>query len=306
MKIVGQISVILNIYVKNTRTDNLAGGGAAKIENTAGIGLQAVISGNLGNLTSSASTRDRWCALSGQAVTGGKAYIGCTNYEGGYGILAFGGADNVAGRFVGDLQVTGTITGTVSYAASSGSATSATNASYATNAGYATSAGTSGSCSGNANGVSASGDAYLQAASGSSAWMRSGTSYAALVESTGYFNYYQSSLYWTAPNNGSDARYKDEIAPTSKSGIDTINALNVVDWKWRAGTNFYDGILRTGFLAQEVINVIPYAVQETPLHNGETWFSLHKEEIVPFLVKAVQELSSTVSALKSELASLKN
>lgn len=102
---------------------------------------------------------------------------------------------------------------------------------------------------------------------------------------------------WSTGTAASDANLKDSIAPTTKNGLATVNALRVVDFRWKNDTALADGgVLHTGFIAQEVEPIIPDAVN---LISGTRL--LHKEELVPYLVKAIQELSAEVESLKSKL-----
>lgn len=99
---------------------------------------------------------------------------------------------------------------------------------------------------------------------------------------------------WSTGTAVSDRRLKKAIRPTAASGLDLVNALNVVDHQWRAGTPFEDGgKWHTNFIAQEVAELLPDAVRDV---NGT--LHLHKQELMPHVVKAVQELSTRLKALE--------
>ena len=112
----------------------------------------------------------------------------------------------------------------------------------------------------------------------------------------------------------SDERLKKDIVDTSIAGLTTINGLKVRDFKWKKNDDFVKG----GFIAQEVITVMPEVVSGT---DGEVYdkpsehpnedgtFNVTKDVVkpmgvsqtnmIPALVKAVQELSAKVTALEN-------
>lgn len=107
----------------------------------------------------------------------------------------------------------------------------------------------------------------------------------------------------TAANFSSDARFKKDVENTSTNGLSVVNALRVVDYKWKPTSRNYDHeAVHTGFIAQEVQQIIPDAVLAA---DGEgDMLYLYKWEIVPYLTKAVQELHAEVQALKQQLLEL--
>lgn len=106
----------------------------------------------------------------------------------------------------------------------------------------------------------------------------------------------------TTWNTTSDARVKKNVVPLAK-GLDVINALNPVEFDYIIG-----GKHDVAFLAQEYEKVLPEQVSETTditdeikaLTNGEPLKQL-QQNLVPYLVKAVQELSAQVAQLQSQL-----
>jgi hypothetical protein len=102
-------------------------------------------------------------------------------------------------------------------------------------------------------------------------------------------------------NDTSDIAFKKNIT-TLTSGLDNINALNPVNFTWKANIDRGDGTRKSmGFIAQEVETVLPDIV------NGEDYDPVKKDEgksihtggLVAQLVKAVQELSAKVEALEN-------
>lgn len=134
---------------------------------------------------------------------------------------------------------------------------------------------------------------YLNYSGG--AYMQTG-SYKAVMQTDGNFVVYGVST-WGAGTNVSDRRQKRNIRPTKEAGLPMIDKLRVVDFEWKKKSRMWDGGKRhTGFIAQEVGALIPDAMTET---DGLCF--LHKEEIVPYLVKAVQELAEEVRTLRAQL-----
>ena len=106
--------------------------------------------------------------------------------------------------------------------------------------------------------------------------------------------------------NASDLRFKKNISKIS-SGLDKINSLNPVKFNW------VDGFVPSendkemlGFIAQEVFEIIPEAVElfgnnSITINNIEIKNPLRVNEkfIIPVLVKAIQELKQEIDTLKN-------
>jgi hypothetical protein len=103
----------------------------------------------------------------------------------------------------------------------------------------------------------------------------------------------------------SDSRDKDNITPLSY-GIDFVNALNPVAFTWNSRDGSKVGIKSSGFLAQDL-----KATQDS-FNAADTLNLVHDANpdkleatygnLIPVLVKAVQELSQKVSVLEAQLA----
>ena len=108
--------------------------------------------------------------------------------------------------------------------------------------------------------------------------------------------------------NASDARFKQNIT-TVENGLNKIIALNPVKFNWLDGFEpSEDGKDMLGFIAQEVQNIIPEAVENFGNNSvtvGEVVVDnplrVNEKFIIPILVKAIQELSSQNQDLKSRL-----
>tara|TARA_R110002020_G_scaffold94032_1_gene226651 strand:- start:2624 stop:3667 length:1044 start_codon:yes stop_codon:yes gene_type:complete len=100
----------------------------------------------------------------------------------------------------------------------------------------------------------------------------------------------------------SDSRWKKNVS-TISGGLDKINALRGVNYKWNAASERSDTTTnRVGFIAQEVKDIIPEAVgeAESPSHNDDKlYYSIRDSALIPFLVEAVKELSAKVTELEN-------
>lgn len=141
------------------------------------------------------------------------------------------------------------------------------------------------------------------------------------------FNLSDGSASAIAWNATSDIQFKEGIVPISVSRIsalDKIQELNPVTWRWKK-SYVEDRSTQMGFVAQELIDVIPEAVTSSEgIVNKETMeqgeiLSINSTPIIAVLVQAVKELrgqtdklsmatnpsESTVDRLSQEVASLK-
>jgi len=114
-----------------------------------------------------------------------------------------------------------------------------------------------------------------------------------------YFIYTGTALSYINSSTGvyvpvSDQRLKKDITDISY-GLSAIMALRAVEYLMKTETEGSQKHL--GFIAQEAQAVIPNAVSE--MTGG--MYGMDKTEIVPVLVKAVQELSAKVTALEAKL-----
>ena len=93
----------------------------------------------------------------------------------------------------------------------------------------------------------------------------------------------------------SDRRLKENINDLNY-GLNAINALRPVSYEWKKKKNGQ----RLGFLAQEIKDVLPQVVvhEESEKSNIDT-YGIRYAEIIPVLVKAVQELSEENETYKS-------
>lgn len=97
--------------------------------------------------------------------------------------------------------------------------------------------------------------------------------------------------YASAWNITSDRRLKSQIA-TLSDGISVVQSLRPVSYILNS-----DSKKHCGFIAQEVEEVIPNVV----VKNDDT-YSLNQMELIPFLVKSMQQLIQRVQTLEAKLS----
>jgi hypothetical protein len=97
----------------------------------------------------------------------------------------------------------------------------------------------------------------------------------------------------------SDQRLKENVTDIS-TGLETICALRPVTFNWKQDifNKNRAGSRDSGFIAQEVEQVLDHAVSEyTEIESGEKYKNMRHERIIPYLVKAIQELTQQVNEL---------
>jgi hypothetical protein len=103
----------------------------------------------------------------------------------------------------------------------------------------------------------------------------------------------------------SDARHKENIRDLDV-GLAEIMQLQprVFDWKEGQGKNTQND---RGFIAQEFEQVFPDLIDEwkDPAPEGEEPYKSVRQDLIPVLVKAIQELKAELDTVKAELATLK-
>lgn len=102
----------------------------------------------------------------------------------------------------------------------------------------------------------------------------------------------------------SDQRYKENIRDLDV-GLDAILALKPrkFDWKAGQGKDIKDD---RGFIAQEFEQVFPDLVDEwkDPAPEGEEPYKSVRQDLIPVLVKAMQEQQAMIEELKAKVAAL--
>ena len=99
--------------------------------------------------------------------------------------------------------------------------------------------------------------------------------------------------------NGSDARLKDNIQSLD-SGLDVVKAIRPVTFQYKPEYS-KDQSVQPGFIAQELQAAMAgKAYLDGVVHSGPEHLNVAYQNIIPILVKAIQELSAKVTALESK------
>ena len=94
----------------------------------------------------------------------------------------------------------------------------------------------------------------------------------------------------------SDIRLKKNIQPL-KNSLELINQLNPITYNWKDETLNNNNI---GFIAQEVQEVLPEITEDYDI-KGEKYLGMRTTDLIPFLVKSIQELSKELNNIKTIL-----
>lgn len=127
-------------------------------------------------------------------------------------------------------------------------------------------------------------------------WMYS-SEYTKIERSNGYLYLYRGSngYNWIPLNKEiSDRRYKSNIKASTVSGLDVIENLKTYSYRKE-----YDGKIEDiscGIMAQDVQKYVPEAFFENP--DGA--YSYRTFELVPYLIKAIQELNQKIHKLEKK------
>jgi hypothetical protein len=118
------------------------------------------------------------------------------------------------------------------------------------------------------------------------------------------FKFYVSYSGTVSATNGtisaiSDARLKENVQDIDV-GLSAILALKPRKFDWKAGKG-KDIKGDRGFIAQEFEQVFPNLIDEwkDPAPEGEAPYKSVRQDLIPVLVKAIQELAAEVNALKN-------
>ena len=108
---------------------------------------------------------------------------------------------------------------------------------------------------------------------------------------------------WASGTVGSDIKLKENIKNYNDSGIEVVKKLNVVSFNY---IKEYEPaqLNRIGFIAQDVEKLIPQAIKSIGSNLESQTLLLYKEEIVPHLVKAIQEQQTQIESLEERIRKL--
>lgn len=98
----------------------------------------------------------------------------------------------------------------------------------------------------------------------------------------------------------SDRKLKKDINDSTVDALDVVNRIKHRQFRWKRNDVLNDN----GYIAQEIEEVIPGSVFDVPQPNGTTKKQINEAGIIPYLSKAIQELSAKVDTLEARLAEL--
>jgi hypothetical protein len=108
----------------------------------------------------------------------------------------------------------------------------------------------------------------------------------------------------------SDRRLKQDVESIAPA-LDMVMQLNPVSYRWNSGV---DRRKKFGLVAQEVMNIIPEAVETTEFVQDEetglvtevpaAYFGINYSKLIPFLIKSIQEQEATIQALTARVQQL--
>lgn len=124
-------------------------------------------------------------------------------------------------------------------------------------------------------------------------WISS-PNYKRIEGSNGYLYLYRASGYDWIPMSKeiSDRRYKSNIEASTVSGLDVIENLKTYRYRKEYDNKVED--IACGIMAQDVQKYVPEAFYENP--DGA--YSYRTFELVPYLIKAIQELNQKIQKLE--------
>ena len=110
----------------------------------------------------------------------------------------------------------------------------------------------------------------------------------------------------TTISSVSDIRYKENVRDLDV-GLDAVMALKprLYDWKEGKGADIKNA---RGFIAQEFEEVFPDLIDEwrDPAPEGEEPYKSVRQDLIPVLVKAIQEQQALITTLTERITALEN
>jgi septal ring factor EnvC (AmiA/AmiB activator) len=112
----------------------------------------------------------------------------------------------------------------------------------------------------------------------------------------------QSATSWTS---NSDERLKN-INGTIENAVDKLMTLRAVNYSWKNDENQKENL---GLIAQDVEKVFPEVIDSNTLTNLDEnedadkteYLGVRYQELVPVLIKAIQELKTEIDSLKNQI-----
>ena len=106
----------------------------------------------------------------------------------------------------------------------------------------------------------------------------------------------------------SDAKFKENIVSLGDGAISKIKQLRPVNFDWKKEVDIDGNVIedeekkdQSGFIAQEILTVIPNLVHGTEYNGDEnsSGYSVNTAGLVAYLTKALQEVIARVETLEA-------
>jgi len=124
------------------------------------------------------------------------------------------------------------------------------------------------------------------------------------TSSPGYLLHVNGTAYATGAAGAlSDIRHKDKVTPLRPGALATIGELRPVTFVWKDPKDTGMKGEQIGLIAQDVVKVLPSVVLTED--NAEKTMGIKYTEIIPVLIKAIQEQQAEIEALRAEMAASK-
>ena len=115
-------------------------------------------------------------------------------------------------------------------------------------------------------------------------------------------------IWWSQINrvksSVSDKRFKTNIKPTKVKAVDLLNKIEMVEFNWKKDNKFE----KIGAIAQQVQSVEQSLVVKD-MDSKQTqsdYLRISYYDTIPYLIKAIQELSQQNNELKNKLEEITN
>ncbi len=119
----------------------------------------------------------------------------------------------------------------------------------------------------------------------------------------GHIDHWWDDVYALNFRGPSDRRWKNDVQDLTY-GLESVLHLRPVSYKWKHKET---GERHCGLIAQEVLDIIPEIVSNSSgedLDNDESRLTLAYLELIPVLIKAIQEQNAEIEDLKKRVASM--
>ena len=102
----------------------------------------------------------------------------------------------------------------------------------------------------------------------------------------------------------SDERLKKDITDLT-NGLDKISAMRPVNFKYKSDAEDFRN--RIGIIAQSIVGQVDEALDQTKISDDDTlYYNVRYQDLIPVLVKAIQEQQTKIEELETRIQTLEN